>query len=71
MHVLYPQVHVGEYGAHWNFFFTLAAVALLTSALRIPARSLPPSYLSATMTPSGTPLDALSGGTNDPTVGER
>lgn len=24
------QVHVGEYGVHWNFFFTLAAVAILT-----------------------------------------
>ncbi|KAM7493926.1 hypothetical protein LguiB_028535 [Lonicera macranthoides] len=25
------QVHVGEYGVHWNFFFTLAAVSILTS----------------------------------------
>ncbi|KAH6771497.1 transferase [Perilla frutescens var. hirtella] len=24
------QVHVAEYGVHWNFFFTLAAVAILT-----------------------------------------
>ncbi|XP_043699073.1 uncharacterized protein At4g17910 [Telopea speciosissima] len=24
------QVHVGEYGVHWNFFFTLAAVSILT-----------------------------------------
>ncbi|KAH7447353.1 hypothetical protein KP509_01G103000 [Ceratopteris richardii] len=31
------QVHVGEYGVHWNFFFTLAAVTLLTSIVEIPA----------------------------------
>ncbi|XBI57167.1 hypothetical protein VPH35_038627 [Triticum aestivum] len=29
------QVHVGEYGVHWNFFFTLAAVSILTSIIRI------------------------------------
>ncbi|KAH9318119.1 hypothetical protein KI387_019888, partial [Taxus chinensis] len=29
------QVHVGEYGVHWNFFFTLAAVAILTSMINI------------------------------------
>ncbi|EPS64183.1 hypothetical protein M569_10598, partial [Genlisea aurea] len=29
------QVHVGEYGVHWNFFFSLAAVAMLTSIFRI------------------------------------
>ncbi|XP_015085380.1 uncharacterized protein At4g17910 isoform X2 [Solanum pennellii] len=33
------QVHVGEYGVHWNFFFTLAGVAILTSIINIP-----PSY---------------------------
>uniref|UniRef100_A0A0D9VUK3 GPI-anchored wall transfer protein n=1 Tax=Leersia perrieri TaxID=77586 RepID=A0A0D9VUK3_9ORYZ len=29
------QVHTGEYGVHWNFFFTLAAIAILTSIIRI------------------------------------
>ncbi|XP_075083041.1 uncharacterized protein At4g17910 isoform X1 [Nicotiana tabacum] len=29
------QVHVGEYGVHWNFFFTLAAVAVLTSMINL------------------------------------
>lgn len=29
------QVHVGEYGVHWNFFFTLAAVSILTSIVNI------------------------------------
>lgn len=28
-------MHVGEYGVHWNFFFTLAAVSILTSIIRI------------------------------------
>nr|GLL44535.1 uncharacterized protein At4g17910 isoform X2 [Ipomoea trifida] len=30
------QVHVGEYGVHWNFFFTLAGVAILTSIINVP-----------------------------------
>ncbi|KAA8522043.1 hypothetical protein F0562_012643 [Nyssa sinensis] len=29
------QVHVGEYGVHWNFFFTLAAVSILTSVINV------------------------------------
>ncbi|CAL5367274.1 unnamed protein product [Camellia sinensis] len=29
------QVHVGEYGVHWNFFFTLAAVSILTSIINV------------------------------------
>ncbi|KAE9614498.1 hypothetical protein Lal_00012127 [Lupinus albus] len=32
------QVHVGEYGVHWNFFFTLGAVSILTSIINIPPR---------------------------------
>ncbi|KAG2676640.1 hypothetical protein I3760_12G062800 [Carya illinoinensis] len=32
-------VHVSEYGVHWNFFFTLAAVSILTSIINVP-----PSY---------------------------
>ncbi|EYU40819.1 hypothetical protein MIMGU_mgv1a0224402mg, partial [Erythranthe guttata] len=28
-------VHVGEYGVHWNFFFTLAAVAILTFIINV------------------------------------
>jgi hypothetical protein len=34
------QAHVGEYGLHWNFFYTIAAVALLTLALPAPPRWL-------------------------------
>ncbi|XP_039142027.1 uncharacterized protein At4g17910 [Dioscorea cayenensis subsp. rotundata] len=29
------QVHVGEYGVHWNFFFTLAGVVMLASMINI------------------------------------
>ncbi|CAL0313024.1 unnamed protein product [Lupinus luteus] len=32
------QVHVGEYGVHWNFFFTLGAVSILTSIINVPPR---------------------------------
>ncbi|KDP42278.1 hypothetical protein JCGZ_01602 [Jatropha curcas] len=30
------QLHTGEYGVHWNFFFTLAAVSILTSVINVP-----------------------------------
>ncbi|TXG54286.1 hypothetical protein EZV62_019542 [Acer yangbiense] len=32
------QVHVGEYGVHWNFFFTLAGVSILTSITNVPPK---------------------------------
>lgn len=32
------KVHVAEYGQHWNFFFTLAAISILTSFVNIPAK---------------------------------
>ncbi|XP_044467207.1 uncharacterized protein At4g17910 isoform X3 [Mangifera indica] len=32
------QVHVGEYGVHWNFFFTLAGVSVLTSITNVPPK---------------------------------
>ncbi|XP_047325965.1 uncharacterized protein At4g17910 isoform X2 [Impatiens glandulifera] len=35
---IHYQVHVGEYGVHWNFFFTLAAVSILTSVINISPR---------------------------------
>lgn len=34
----FSQVHIGEYGVHWNFFFTLAGVAILTSVINVPPR---------------------------------
>ncbi|KAI8470240.1 MAG: GWT1-domain-containing protein [Monoraphidium minutum] len=41
------QQHVGEYGVHWNFFLTVAAVGLLTLAARVPPRLLLPAGLLA------------------------
>lgn len=45
-----PQEHVGEYGAHWNFFTTVVVVALLAAALDVPPRLLAPAALAATAT---------------------
>jgi phosphatidylinositol glycan class W len=36
------QHHVSEYGVHWNFFLTVAAISLLTLAARIPSQMLLP-----------------------------
>jgi hypothetical protein len=36
------QVHLGEYGLHWNFFYTIAAVTLLTLAVPVPPQWLGP-----------------------------
>ncbi|XP_062027128.1 uncharacterized protein At4g17910 isoform X3 [Rosa rugosa] len=32
------QHHAAEYGVHWNFFFTLAAISFLTSIINVPAQ---------------------------------
>ncbi|XWS38764.1 hypothetical protein CRYUN_Cryun19dG0158300 [Craigia yunnanensis] len=32
------QVHVGEYGVYWNFFFTLTGVSILTSTVNVPPK---------------------------------
>ncbi|KAL6183644.1 hypothetical protein ACLB2K_045055 [Fragaria x ananassa] len=32
------QVHAAEYGVHWNFFFTMAAISFLTSIINMPAQ---------------------------------
>ncbi|PNH09908.1 GPI-anchored wall transfer protein 1 [Tetrabaena socialis] len=34
------QAHVGEYGVHWNFFHTIAVVALLGQAVALPPHRL-------------------------------
>ncbi|CAL5355752.1 unnamed protein product [Camellia sinensis] len=34
----FSLVHVGEYGVQWNFFFTLAAVSILTSIINVPPK---------------------------------
>jgi phosphatidylinositol glycan class W len=43
------QEHVGEYGAHWNFFLTAGLVALLAQAVALPSRWLGPAGLALAM----------------------
>eukprot|EP01104_Vermistella_antarctica_P017249 TRINITY_DN6087_c0_g1_i1.p1 TRINITY_DN6087_c0_g1~~TRINITY_DN6087_c0_g1_i1.p1 ORF type:complete len:502 (-),score=118.18 TRINITY_DN6087_c0_g1_i1:62-1540(-) len=33
------QEHVSEYGAHWNFFFTLAVVSMLVIVMNVPPKN--------------------------------
>lgn len=42
------QAHLGEYGLNWNFFFTIAAVTLLTLAVPVPPRWLGPLGVALT-----------------------
>jgi hypothetical protein len=42
------QAHLGEYGLHWNFFYTIAAVTVLTLAVPVPARWLGPLGVALT-----------------------
>eukprot|EP00955_Chlamydomonas_euryale_P100034 365255-Chlamydomonas_euryale.AAC.13 len=32
------QEHIGEYGAHWNFFCTIAVVTIIVNTIRVPPR---------------------------------
>ncbi|EFJ50208.1 hypothetical protein VOLCADRAFT_89099 [Volvox carteri f. nagariensis] len=42
------QEHVGEYGVHWNFFDTIAVVALLGRAVALPPELLAPAAIVVT-----------------------
>mgnify|MGYP001807706513 CR=1 FL=1 len=42
------QAHLGEYGLHWNFFYTIAGVTLLTLAVPVPSHLLGPLGLAVT-----------------------
>ncbi|GIL58147.1 hypothetical protein Vafri_12991 [Volvox africanus] len=43
------QEHVGEYGVHWNFFATIAVVALLGHAVALPPQLLAPVAITLTL----------------------
>ena len=45
---LSTQEHVGEYGAHWNFFCTIAVVTLLAHAAPVPPERLAAAAVAVT-----------------------
>ena len=41
------QLAVGEYGQHWNFFFTLAVVKMMTAVVSVPQHLALPAGVHA------------------------